>query len=102
MALLKGLDFLERLGCSNVVIESDSLELIQACNGTIEIWNPYSAIQAECFLKASNILTVSFQHCYREANQVTHQLAKFAYESKKTYFGMVLPQGLFCLSFYMM
>jgi hypothetical protein len=40
MTLLKGL---EPLGCRNVMIESDSLELIQTCNGTTEIWSAYSA-----------------------------------------------------------
>lgn len=40
LALLTGLKLLEFVGCNNVTIEADSLELIQACNGTIEIWNP--------------------------------------------------------------
>jgi hypothetical protein len=43
MALLKGLEFLEQLGCSLgcslVMVESDSLELIQACNGETEVWS---------------------------------------------------------------
>jgi ribonuclease HI len=45
-ALLTGLEFLERLGISNVMIESDSLELIQACNGVIEVCHPHSAVLA--------------------------------------------------------
>jgi hypothetical protein len=53
MAMLKGLVLVKQIGCQNVVIESDSLELIQARNGTIEIWSPYTAILAECFLKAN-------------------------------------------------
>jgi ribonuclease HI len=85
IALLRGLELLEQLGCSKVIIESDSLERIHACNGTIEIWSPYSAILAECFLKASNIESVSFQHCPRKANQVAHNLAKFAYDTKQTF-----------------
>lgn len=32
IALLEGLEFLEQLGVSSVIIESDSLELIKACN----------------------------------------------------------------------
>jgi hypothetical protein len=39
MAMLKGLVLVKQIGCQNVVIESDSLELVQACNGTIEIWS---------------------------------------------------------------
>jgi ribonuclease HI len=49
IALLKGMELLEQIGCSRVVIESDSSQLADACNGTIEIWNPYSAILAEVF-----------------------------------------------------
>jgi hypothetical protein len=37
LALLKEVELLDRLGCSSVVVESDPLELIQACNGVIEI-----------------------------------------------------------------
>jgi ribonuclease HI len=37
LALLKGLEWLNKLGVSKVIIESDSLELIQVCNVVIEI-----------------------------------------------------------------
>jgi hypothetical protein len=47
MAMLKGLVLVKQIGCQNVVIESDS------CNGTIEIWSPYTAILAECLLMAT-------------------------------------------------
>ena len=82
LALLRGLEFLEKLGCQSVCIESDSLELIQACTGVIEIWSPYSAILAECFLKASTMNIASLQLCPRDANQVAHELAKHAYQMK--------------------
>jgi ribonuclease HI len=81
LALLKGLEFLEQLGVSSVNIESDSLELIQACKSEIEIWSPYTAVLADCFLKAHSFKDISFEHCRREANQVAHQLAKFSFES---------------------
>jgi ribonuclease HI len=48
-ALLKGLKFLDKIGCSSCIVESDSLELIQACIGEVEINGPYSAILADCF-----------------------------------------------------
>ena len=37
IALQRGLELLEDLGCQLVIVESDSLEIIQACNGVIEI-----------------------------------------------------------------
>jgi ribonuclease HI len=81
-ALLKGLEFLEQIGCFSAYIESDSLELIKACNGDIEIWSPYTAVLADCFQKASAMDLVFFQHCPRDANVVAHNLAKMAYESR--------------------
>jgi hypothetical protein len=65
-----------------VIIESDSLELIQACNAVIEIWSPYSAIIAECFMLAHYSDEISFQHCPRDANQVSHQIARHSYIAK--------------------
>jgi hypothetical protein len=62
LALLKGIDMLDQFSCSFIVVESDSLELIQACNGVIEVWSPYFAILAECFMKASTINRISFHH----------------------------------------
>jgi hypothetical protein len=73
---------LDQLGCSFIVVESDSLELIQACNGVIEVWSPYSAIWAECFMKASTFNGISFHHCSSDANKVAHELARNAYSTK--------------------
>jgi ribonuclease HI len=41
IALQNGLQLIEDLGCAPVVIETDSLELVQAYNEIIDIWNPY-------------------------------------------------------------
>jgi hypothetical protein len=49
-----------------------------------EVWSLY-AILATIFVKASMMTAVSFHHCPRSANQVTHELAKFAYNSKETH-----------------
>ena len=72
LALLRGLQFIERLGCFSAIIESDSLELIQACNKEIEIWTPHAAILTESFMKSSLMDYVVFYHCLRDANQVAH------------------------------
>jgi hypothetical protein len=63
--LLKGAKLMDQFGCSSIVVESDSMELIKACNGAIEVWSPYSAILVECFMKASTINGISFHHCPR-------------------------------------
>ena len=36
-AMENGLALLEQLGCSPVIIESDSLDIIQLCNGDMEV-----------------------------------------------------------------
>jgi ribonuclease HI len=68
MALLKGLEFLKAIGCNSITIKSYSLELIQACTGQVEVWSPYTAILANCFLKISSMSDVSFVHCLRDGS----------------------------------
>ena len=85
LALLRGLQFLQNLSCAAAIIESDSLELVQACNRKIEICSPHAAVLAESFMYASSMDEVVFQHCRREANEVAHQLAKKVYESRENF-----------------
>lgn len=61
---------------SSVIVESDSIELINILNGDIELWSPYSAIASDCFYLANQIEGIKFQHCPREANLVVHNLAR--------------------------
>ena len=35
-------------------------------------------------MKAGTIRSVSVQHCLRDANQVAHELARYAYDSKES------------------
>jgi ribonuclease HI len=65
IALQKGLQLIEDLGCSLVVIESDSLELVQAYNGVIEVWSPYTSILADYFQRARRIGQVPVKHLYQ-------------------------------------
>lgn len=80
VALQRGLSMVQDLGCTDVIMESDSLELIQSCNGIIEVWTPYTAILADCFQMASSIGAVSFTHCPRDANRAAHNLARRTYD----------------------
>lgn len=82
-----GLTLADRLGCLLVTFESDCFEIIiQACNGESEIWSTYSAVLAECFQFAFRIDSVSFAHCPREANKVSHCLARNSYDSDSVVF----------------
>jgi hypothetical protein len=78
----EGLVLAEKLGCNRVIIESDSLETIEACSGE-QMWSNESvAIYADCIDKVTTIGDVSFKFCPREANQVAHELAKYSYSNK--------------------
>lgn len=91
LAMLKGIELLKRLGCSEVTVESDCLELINACTGVTELFGPSSATLAEIFAKVQHIAGISFQHCKRDANLVAHNLAKHSYESKSVIFWDDVP-----------
>lgn len=84
LALKHGLMLANDLGFHSIQIESDSIEVINACSGQERIWSGASAVYAECFIMAGMIGSVHFMHCNREANVVAHNLAKFAYDRNET------------------
>ena len=77
-ALQRGLALIEGLQCVPVTVESDSLELVESFNGTIQVWSPYAAVLADCFQIAFRIGSISMHHCNREANKIAHKLASLA------------------------
>jgi ribonuclease HI len=84
LAMKAGLDLANRLGFNRVIAESDSLETIEACNGSDRWWHESSAILADCVDLAFSIGSVSFQFCPREANQVADDIARFCFQNKIT------------------
>jgi ribonuclease HI len=85
IAMREGLSLANRIGCSNVIAESDSTEVIQACTGEQSWWNESAAIFADCVDLASNLETISFKYCRREANEVAHELARFCFINTSSY-----------------
>jgi ribonuclease HI len=81
-AMKEGLDLACRMGCNNIIAESDSLEVIAAMNDSETWWCEAAAVFAECVDKVTTIGAVSFMHIGREANQVAHELARDSYSSK--------------------
>jgi hypothetical protein len=76
MVMKERLDLTIQMGCNNIVAESDSLEIIEACKGD-QVWhNKSSVIFAECIDKVVEIGSVSFSHCLRDANRVAHTASK--------------------------
>jgi ribonuclease HI len=79
-ALRHGLLLTENLGCSPVIVESDCLELVEACNGA-DLWGPYTPILIDCFQIGQRLGMLKIQHCPREGNMVAHKLAKRCFET---------------------
>ena len=75
----QGLILANEMGLHSIQIESDLVEVINACSGQDRIWNEASAIYADCFILAGMIGLVQFSHCFREANVGAHSLAKNAF-----------------------
>jgi ribonuclease HI len=84
MAMREGLSLANRMGCTNVIMESDSSETVDACNGTEVWWGESEAILADCVDLASLLNSVSFQYCPREANEVAHDLARDSFACKNS------------------
>jgi ribonuclease HI len=84
MAMRAGLELANRLGFNRVIAESDSLETVEACNGSDRWWSESSAILADCVDFASSIGNVTYQFCPREANKVADDIARFCFQNKIT------------------
>jgi hypothetical protein len=52
-----------RVGCNNIVAESDSTKTIEGCMGVTRWWNESSAIYVDCVHLATSVGAVSFKHC---------------------------------------
>jgi hypothetical protein len=84
MAMREGLALANRLGCNNVLMESDSVETVEACSGDEAWWGENSAIYADCVDLATLLGNVTFKYCSREANGVAHEIARFSFSSRSS------------------
>ena len=82
MAMRDGLYLANSLGFNRVEAESDSLNVVNYCQGQAQWWDAAAAIFAECVDIATSIGKVIFKHCFRDANSVAHELAKFIFCNK--------------------
>jgi hypothetical protein len=57
--------------------------VVNACNWDTEIWTPYTAIRLECFQIAQRMSGISFNHCPRDSNRVTHNLARYSFDTNQ-------------------
>jgi ribonuclease HI len=93
-ALQKGLKFMEQLGIQSVVIKSNSLELIQACNAEVELWSPSAPILAHYFMKAQPFDSIHYRYCSLDANHVAHELARNSFSTNSVLRWSDAPQNV--------
>ena len=77
MALREGLLLAQHIGCSSLIIQSDSLEVVETMRLGISslVGGP---IYDECFSLRQEFDAISIEHYDREANCVAHEIAKVA------------------------
>jgi hypothetical protein len=79
LAMREGLALANLLRCNNFMMESDSIETLEARTRDEAWWGESSAIFADCVDLASLIDKVSFKHCPIEANKIAHEITSFCF-----------------------
>ena len=75
LALRFGMHLASSVGCTRVIVNSDSMDVITAKDGGITSGSS-AAILDDCFHMARDFTHVRFEHCHREANSVADELAR--------------------------
>ena len=75
MALRYGLSIAQRAGCNRLVINSDSMEVIETMNNGGRSSSTAAAVFVNCYFLACDFPITKFEHCNREANRIAHELA---------------------------
>jgi ATP:corrinoid adenosyltransferase len=82
-ALKEGLMLAQHIGCNRLIIQSDCMEVVQIMKDGGVSANSAAAIYDDCNIIWSGFHDISIEHCSREANQVTHNLARRAWQYKQ-------------------
>lgn len=78
MGALQAAEFSIDLGIRYVILEGDSLQVIQAINGKGDQWIPYGQIVADLQMVFSSFRIWEAIHTKGDANGAAHRLAKIA------------------------
>lgn len=68
-AVRDGLRLAERIGCNNIDIETDSLEVVNAFHNPLENIIVGGAFLDECRIMMAGFSSTTIGHCPREANK---------------------------------
>ena len=77
-ALRLGLLLAQRMGITKLIVESDCLEVIDTMNNGGFTASGAAAIYSDCLVLIIGYTSVSFIQCPRDANCVSHELARLA------------------------
>jgi hypothetical protein len=80
-ALREGLCLAQHLECNRIVVRSDNMMVVETMREERIASTAAAAIFHDCTLMASGFSKVTFEHFPKEANSVTHELAKFCFQS---------------------
>ena len=75
-ALLDGLQLAEQFGAQSLLVESDSMEVVEAVNCPSEFRGTTAVIIDDCRQLLRSLGMATLQHCPREANEAAHVLAR--------------------------
>ena len=81
-AIRFGLILAANVGCTKIVIESDSLNALEAASNPEAYMGGDAAVIIEATILAMEFSSVSFVHCRREANLVADSLAKHCFSTR--------------------
>jgi ribonuclease HI len=82
MVLKEGLLLAQRIGCSSLIIHSDSLVVVETMRMGISL-SMGAPIYDECFALQQEFDAISIEHCDREANSAAHEIARVALSLKE-------------------
>jgi hypothetical protein len=77
-ALLAGLKLAEQFGARSLVVESDSMEIVQVVLDPSEYRGSSAVVVDDCRHLLMMLGMATIQHCPREANGAAHELARFS------------------------
>ena len=78
MALRFGILLAQKARSNRLVVNSGNMEVIDTMKNGGHTVGAAAAVFDDCYFMAYDFLVVRFEHCNREANKVSHEIARVA------------------------
>ncbi|KAM6558557.1 hypothetical protein CsatA_027796 [Cannabis sativa] len=76
MGMKEALSWIKRKGWEDVIVETDSLMVVQALNSSIHMTSYFGLLVEDCRLILTTLKNVLISFVYRSANKAAHCLAR--------------------------